>query len=186
MPSLWAATTPFRKGKIGRLPRKIREQINTRLADGMETEPLLAWLNAEKEVQDILRDQFDSRPISKQNLSAWRNGGFLDWLNRQQTVEMLRRDLVEQADSIEKLTDGGRFSDRLGTVLAVKLAEISMPLMDERGGDFDRRWRNTRQVVAELCRLRRADYLVARAKLDAEKMVQTLSRTRIYPTPSSE
>jgi hypothetical protein len=152
----------------------------------METEPLLAWLNSGKEVQDILRKQFDSRPVSKQNLSAWRKGGFLDWLNRQQTLEMLRRDLVEQAESIEEITDGERFSDRLAIILAVKLAQISRPLMDDVGGDLNQCWRHTRQVLVELSRLRRSDYLVARAKFSAEKLAETSGKGRIYSPPSSE
>jgi len=34
------------KGKIGRLPKAIREQVNRRLEHGEQARPLIAWLNA--------------------------------------------------------------------------------------------------------------------------------------------
>ena len=54
-----------RKGKIGRLPLTVREQLNLRIADGVETTPLLAWLNAQVETQEILRRDFASRPVPR-------------------------------------------------------------------------------------------------------------------------
>ena len=42
------------RGKIGRLPEQTRNELNQRLADGQPTAPLLQWLNARPEVQDML------------------------------------------------------------------------------------------------------------------------------------
>jgi len=39
------------KGKIGRLPRAIQEQVNRRLENGEKARTLIAWLNALPEVQ---------------------------------------------------------------------------------------------------------------------------------------
>jgi len=52
---------------------------------------VLAWLNGLPEVQSILRDQFDGRPISDQNLSTWRQGGYQEWLAREQDYEAARK-----------------------------------------------------------------------------------------------
>ncbi len=73
-----------RTGKIARLPRDIREELNERLERSEASPHLLAWLNGLKEVKKLLRDEFDGVPISKQNLSEWRQGGFQEWLVRQE------------------------------------------------------------------------------------------------------
>jgi hypothetical protein len=70
----------MRTGKIARLPHQIRQQINTRLRDHQQAAPILKWLNALPEVKAIIKAEFDGHPITKQNLSEWRNGGFRDWL----------------------------------------------------------------------------------------------------------
>lgn len=43
-----------RKGKIGGLPREIREELNERLLDGQLAPQILPWLNAFPEVQSRL------------------------------------------------------------------------------------------------------------------------------------
>src|ERR1700677_4746361 len=91
--SLTMSTTRIEKsrtGKIARLPRTIRDALNLRLMDGMEGGRLLAWLNAQVEVQEVLRNDFASIPVSRQNLSQWRLGGYQDWLRQQETCERVR------------------------------------------------------------------------------------------------
>ena len=61
-----------RVGKIARLPRLIREQLNRRLEDGEPGVEALAWLNALPEVLTVLEKDFAGRPISVQNLSEWK------------------------------------------------------------------------------------------------------------------
>src|SRR5215472_5415538 len=76
-------------GKIARLPKHIREQLNRRLDDGQPASEILPWLNALPEVQEILAAQFDSAPITPQNLSRWHLGGFKQWLQNQQSLAEL-------------------------------------------------------------------------------------------------
>lgn len=74
-----------RKGKIGSLPREIREEINERLLDGQLAPEILPWLNA----LPAVRDRLAARPragdevaeITDGNLSEWRAGGFAEWLD---------------------------------------------------------------------------------------------------------
>jgi len=47
-----------RLGKIARLPRGIREELNRRLADGEVGRSLLEWLNALPEVTTALAAHF--------------------------------------------------------------------------------------------------------------------------------
>src|SRR6266481_2497868 len=72
--------TTTRIGKIARLPHSLREQLNLRLHDHQPHKTILPWLNSLPEVIAILAAEFDSRPITKQNLSEWKHGGFRDWL----------------------------------------------------------------------------------------------------------
>src|ERR1041384_5521545 len=75
-----------RNGKIARLPRDIREEVNRRLQDGEPGGPLLAWLNALPTVSAVMAREFGGCAISKQNLCEWRGGGFAEWQARQGTL----------------------------------------------------------------------------------------------------
>jgi len=71
-----------RNGKIARLPKKIREELNRRLEEGCTGAKLAEWLNEVPSVKKVLREQFKNQPISEQNLSQWRDGGYEDWLRQ--------------------------------------------------------------------------------------------------------
>src|SRR5580700_10403956 len=75
-----------RRGKIARLPHAIREEINQRLLDGLPGVEILAWLNALPEVRDVLAKYFNGSPISEDNLSQWRHGGYVGWLENQRAL----------------------------------------------------------------------------------------------------
>jgi hypothetical protein len=80
-----------RTGKIARLPRHIRDQLNRHLDDGEPGNRLVEWLNSLDEVKDMLYEDFGGRPVSEQNLSDWKQGGFLDWQQQQyQSCEWVR------------------------------------------------------------------------------------------------
>ena len=105
--------TKTRTGKIARLPREIRDQLNQRLLDGQPGQRLLAWLNSLPEVQRILAADFDGSPINAPNLSAWKTGGYQDWLVRRETLEQAR-ELVAATEI--------KLADHLATVLATHYA----------------------------------------------------------------
>jgi len=64
------------KGKIGRLPRAIQEQVNRRLENGEKARTPVAWLNALPEVQAVLAAEFAGQPVNEKNLSKWRKYGY--------------------------------------------------------------------------------------------------------------
>ncbi len=88
-----------RKGKIARLPCACREEVNRRLEQAEPAPKLLAWLNALPEVQKVLREEFDGVPISEQNLSRWRQGGFQEAMLRQDLWVNLTRSLSSQVQA---------------------------------------------------------------------------------------
>jgi hypothetical protein len=71
-------------GKISRLPREIREQLNQRLDDGEPGNRLVAWLNGLPAVQALLAAEFGGAAINEQNLSNWKQGGYRDWIMLQE------------------------------------------------------------------------------------------------------
>lgn len=76
-----------RTGKIARCPPHIREEVNRRLHEGQSGPKILAWLNAQEPVLRILDEYFGEEPVSPQNLTEWRQGGYQDWLKRQDQLE---------------------------------------------------------------------------------------------------
>jgi hypothetical protein len=76
-----------RTGKIARLPRPIREELNVLLERSTPGRLLVAWLNSLPEVQELLRDFFEGKPVNEQNLSEWRRGGFSEWQTRNDLLD---------------------------------------------------------------------------------------------------
>jgi hypothetical protein len=144
-----------RNGKIARLPRHIRDQLNRRLQDGEEGSTLLEWLNALPAVQEVLKQSFGGQPVSKQNLSEWRQGGYRDWERHEESCELVRR-LTEQTDDLDEEAGIIEVSHRLSSVLAVELARVTEVLLMETT-DPHERWRRLREVLHELAQLRQED-----------------------------
>jgi hypothetical protein len=113
-----------RVGKIARVPHLIREELNHRIENGELGIKLVPWLNALPEVQRIMAEQFGGRPISKQNLSEWKNGGYPDWVRNRDTQNELR-EMMEEARQLDQAgaSKNGGFVGYLGTFLVVELAE---------------------------------------------------------------
>jgi hypothetical protein len=108
-------------GKIARLPKHIRDQLNRRLEENHPTEGILPWLNALPEVQKILAAQFDGAPISHRNLSNWRLGGFQRWLQNQGPLAQLKQ-LGEDASDI--LGNRAAFARGAAAILSSKFFEL--------------------------------------------------------------
>ncbi len=83
-------TMSTRKGKIARLPRGVRNELNQRLDKGEQGTRLIAWLNGLPEVKRVLAEDFGGREINDQNLSDWKAGGFQDWLALEEVLAQAR------------------------------------------------------------------------------------------------
>jgi hypothetical protein len=78
-------------GKIGHLPGEIREQLNWAICDGIPGNRLVGWLNNLPEVQAILAQDFDGRPITTVNLTKWCKTGLREWKQEQMFKEALAK-----------------------------------------------------------------------------------------------
>ena len=92
--------------KISTLPRSIRDQLNHRIDDGQNSAIILPWINALPSVQEILAAEFDSKPVSRQNLADWRKGGFRDWIDRRDILELARLIASDNADLAKAAPQG--------------------------------------------------------------------------------
>src|SRR6185312_14905685 len=153
-----------RTGKIARLPKPIREQLNQRLENGELGTSLVRWLNQLPEVQKIITEQFDAKPIRPQNLSEWRQGGYLDW-QRHQLLREQTRWTAEQAAELGLDTSGNSISiaEDIATIMSAELAIHVHALGDIQNPK--QRFRQFRHLSHELSRFRRDDQRVLRTQL---------------------
>src|SRR3954467_12782007 len=117
-----------RKGKIARLPRHIRDCLNRRLDDGEPSVNLVQWLNEQPDARRVLEEEFDGRPITEQNLSDWKQGGYLDWQAHQETREWVRlvaHEAEEGAEDLGVLPLSDRLSAMAGLALGRLVRDLS-------------------------------------------------------------
>jgi hypothetical protein len=138
-----------RNGKIARLPHGIREELNERLHDGEDGSGLLDWLNGLPEVAEVLKTQFAGNPISKQNLSEWRLGGYREWAAKQELLAHAAHisDCAGDLESEIQQTRDNLLVDDLAAVMAAKYAG----LISEWNGTVDSAFEARLRVFRALC-----------------------------------
>jgi hypothetical protein len=139
-----------RTGKIARLPGSIRHELNRRLDNGALGTDLVNWLNALPEVQRTLAEHFAGRPITDDNLSQWRHGGFQDWL-RQDERRVRLHELNSQYYQLDPAIRTHRLNSAMEERLALELTEELEHLSAMK--NRDERFRRLRRLCQELCRL---------------------------------
>lgn len=155
-----------RRGKIARLPRWVRDELNTRLADGETGPRLVEWLNGLPRVREALECGFGGRAITEQNLSEWRQGGYEDWLRELETCDQMR-DLMEKSQALDEAADGHELSDDLARVLTAELAQVVKEVITDTT-DPKEKLALLRQTLQELTPLRRSDHRAARLRRDQQ------------------
>jgi hypothetical protein len=154
-----------RPGKIARLPLHLRSQLNQRLADGQPASTILPWLNENQEVQEVLADHFEGRPVSENNLSEWKQRGYVEWLRHQQAMDCARI-LLDEAEELENELDGFRLTDRVNEIAALALLQLLREA--QAGEEGPGRRKAVLEIVRELQRLRRADHEMRRMQMEEE------------------
>ena len=152
-----------RTGKIARLPNHLRDQLNERLADGLEAKPILDWLNQLPEVREIIQTRFDNRPITEQNLSEWRQGGYRDWSLRQEIFEHARQ-TSSAAGDIKEETESFLVDD-LATILTARYAALLAQWDGEVTEAFQAKLKVLSQMCQDVIRLQRSIHRAAEHNL---------------------
>jgi Protein of unknown function (DUF3486) len=164
------STGRARTGKIAKLPTAIREELNSRLAEGEATEAVLEWINGLPEVRAHLEAHHQGCPITADNLSRWRQGGYAGWAES-----------VKMQDSLEAMTlacsemDGparDALVSRIGTVLMSRL--VSQMQAFDAMPDGPEKTRFWGEMVWSYVALRRAELNHEEFKFERKKA--TMSR----------
>jgi hypothetical protein len=155
-----------RVGKIARLPLVIRQQLNQRLQNGEPGQALIQWLNGLPEVQAVLAAHFHGQPIVKQNLSAWKQGGYLDWEEEQSALEAVAT-VFEHSDGLQQVAKDGLI-DRMTLVLTAKMAIEIKRLHSEKDGE--KKSKIWRELIGSLVLLRRGNFQGERVLVEKEKL----------------
>lgn len=136
-----------RNGKIAQLPQPIRDDLNHRLQNGQQSPELLVWLNQLPETKELLA-KFNYQPINKSNLSDWRHGGFLEWLQDQAREARIQR-ISESGATFEKAEAGDLFENFARFAVAELMDDLDS-LQKFRGEKRSRRLHN---LIRDLARL---------------------------------
>ena len=156
-----------RTGKIARLPQSIREDLNRRLEDGQEGGELLEWLHSLPAAKAVLHAKFGGRPISKQNLSEWRQGGFRAW-QRAQERHALVREWTENDGELTAASAGRDFGATFSRLLLAELAQATQQVLEETA-DAKTRLQQLQEIIVRLAQLRREEANAERARIVREK-----------------
>ena len=157
-----------RNGKIARLPRAIREQVNRKLDDGITGVEIVEWLNTLPEAQALMAAEFDGRPIREQNLSEWKAGGYRDWQMRQEALEMVRS-LAEEAGELKKAAKEEPLTEALALWVASRYAVAAKKLAAE-GMDGEAHWKLLRAFCSDIVALRQGDHSAENLKLERKRL----------------
>jgi hypothetical protein len=164
----WLKIFMTRNGKIARLPRDIRDQLNRRLRDGEPGSRVVEWLNSLPETQRVLAADFGGRLVSEQNLSEWKQGGYSEWLGQQEAVG-LAREFAADAEELSKAS-GGLLTDHLTAVLTARYARLLAGWNGEVSDEFRRKLRALRVLSQDIVELRRGDHWAARLKIEQARL----------------
>jgi hypothetical protein len=151
---------------IARLPFNIREDLNNRLLENVPVKDILIFLNTDSTVRHYMEMLFQGRPISEQNISEWRQGGYQEWLAYRSCIENVR-DLSEDAARVA-LT--GVSAEHPLLAITATFAEMvkkwgAMPEIA-----FNRKLIVLQDLVNMALALRRSEQKGARLQLDRERL----------------
>ena len=160
----------MRNGKIARLPSPIRNELNFRMDSGKDGAEILKWLNALPEVKAGIKSGFDGVPISKQNLSEWRKGGFLEW---QRHLEWIHQacELHNCTKDMENVLTPPRWP-AIGRPLAVRYAALLQSWDGKPDPKFERDLRLLRGLGQDIALLQRTLQRADRQSVEYEQRAE--------------
>lgn len=164
-----------RKGKIARLSRRLRDEVCQRLDDGETGAEIAGWLNKLPGVRSMLAKSFGGEPVNEQNVSAWRTGGYQDWLADKGQVEGIAK-LADLSYRLAKAS-GGNLSEGACAIAAGKIQKLLEGLAAEELPDIVKALANLRKM--ELATLAEKN---DRAKLQQNERALALEETKFQRT----
>jgi protein-tyrosine-phosphatase len=155
-----------RVGKIARLPKEVRDEVNRRIEEGHEAKQIILWLNSLEDVKRIMAKMFGGEEVTDSNLSNWKSGGYKDWVNHKTTLEailVMRNHAAELAEeTADNLTDILAAQAAADTLLAMRALQQETATPQEKAKTLDRLYRR-------LLEIRRGDHHARRIKIEAAR-----------------
>ena len=148
-----------RRGKIARLPANVRKEVCQRLHDGQSASQIIPWLHGLPDVLRVLDEHFGEEPISPQNLSDWRKGGYQDWLRARARVDDLKQ-LSQYAFDLAKA--GGSLTEGAAAIAGGKILTMFENLNEE----------NIEKLIASLSSLRTSEASSMNARTNQARLAQ--------------
>lgn len=152
------------KGKIGRLPFKLRQELNRRMRDGQPDAAILEWLNGLEEARAAIAGSGYGGPgktravVTPQNLSEYRGGRYQDWVAEEERVAGIQT-LAELSLRMAEAA-GGNVSESAVRITAGKLMQV---LESATADDAER-------MAKALTGLSMAETAAARARIDRDRL----------------
>jgi hypothetical protein len=154
-----------RNGKIARLPADIRTELNQRILDGEQAQPLVEWLNGLPKVQAVLKAKFDGHAITENNLSQWRNGGYAAWEAGERMADHVKS--IMDGTTALKAAAKEALTDRMALMLAANIAIALQGLESMPDGiEKVKVWRELRIGILAL---RRSEFCAELLKIERLK-----------------
>ena len=166
-----------RNGKLARLANSLREQLNQRLENGEPGDRLATWLNSLPEVQALLAADFGGEPVSRQNVSRWRRGGYRDWLARRESHSLASQLIAETHAA--RGENQPPLSETLTQWVAASYTVATRRIVES---DDPEAWHLLRQMCGDVVQLRRREQTEKRLELERHR--QQAARQRSGPSRS--
>ncbi|MEP6673011.1 MAG: hypothetical protein ABJF10_27875 [Chthoniobacter sp.] len=169
-------SNPYRNGKIARLPKAVREEINHRLQAGATGRSITVWLNELPEVRAAMDAFFAGTEIREQNISEWKKGGYEEWLRYQEALvvaeHLYERAMETKAAEKERMPLSEVFQLWLSSRMVVATKEIES--MEPEAA-----WKKQRQMCADLMKMRRAEQQAELLQLHRERLELRRARAQL-------
>jgi hypothetical protein len=163
-----------RNGKIARLPRELRDRINLALYNRCPAKDLAQALNQMPEVQAIMTQYFDGRPLKQQNISEWKQGGYRDWLHHRQLLEQ-QRELAADAKDLSDTANG--LPDSLFGLLTLNYADLMMNRDNQTPEEFEKRRKKLSLVSQDISRMHRCHINTRRVEVQEARLERDEGKT---------
>jgi hypothetical protein len=167
-----------RNGKIAHLPRALRDRINLALYNRCPAKELAHALNQLPEVQAVMAQYFNGKPIRQQNISEWKLGGYRDWLHHRQILEQ-QRELTADAQALSDTAKGT--AESLFGLLTLNYTHLMMNRDKDTPEEFEQKRKELSLVSQDISRMhrchintRRVEVQEARLERDEEKTAEQL------------
>ncbi len=157
-------------GKIASLSPELREQVNERLDRAEPAEAILTWLNTRLEVQHLIATQYNHNPISKQNLSEYKQNTFRAWRLRRDAVRFAENLKADRLALREHDAEAESISDELAHWTAIRYQAMAQAATADADDNPQAEFERLRKFAADVLALRRSDRLAARVKIEQERL----------------